>query len=61
MFEGILERILQKVVGEYLDGFNANNLNVGIWAGEIVIQGVRLKKSALLKLGLPLELKYSFI
>lgn len=61
MLEGILERILQRILGDYLDGFNSNNLNVGIWSGEVVIQNVRLKRSALIKLGLPIELKYSLI
>ena len=52
---------MQRVLGEYLEGFNSDNLKVGIWSGEIVIQGVRLKKSLLMKLGFPLELRYSFI
>jgi vacuolar protein sorting-associated protein 13A/C len=54
MLEGIVEKILQKVLGEYLDGFNSSNLNIGIWSGEVVIQNVRLKKPALLKFGLPI-------
>lgn len=61
MFESILERILQKILGEYLDGFNSSNLNVGILSGEVVIQNVKLKRSALLKLGLPIELRYSLV
>ena len=61
MLEGIVEKIVQKLLGEYIDGFDSNNLHIGIWSGEVTIKNVRLKKTVLQKLGLPLELKYSII
>jgi vacuolar protein sorting-associated protein 13A/C len=56
-----LQRLLNNLLGEYLEGFDSKNLSVGLWSGEVLIQNVRVKKSLILSLGLPLELKYSFI
>lgn len=61
MFEAILERLLKRILGEYFEGFDSSNLGVGLWSGNVTIQNVRLKASAMSKLGLPLLLKYSFI
>lgn len=61
MFEAILERLLKKILGEYFEGFDSSNIGVGLWSGEVVIQNVRLKASAIAKLGFPFLLKYSFI
>jgi hypothetical protein len=30
MFESILERILQKALGEYIEGLDRNNLKLGV-------------------------------
>lgn len=30
MFEGVLEKILQEKLGKYLEGFDKQNLNVGV-------------------------------
>ena len=61
MFEAILERLLKRILGEYFEGFDSNNIGMALWSGEVVIQNVRLKATAMSKLNLPLFLKYSFI
>lgn len=33
MFEKILESLLNRLLGKYFEGFDASNLNVGLWSG----------------------------
>jgi vacuolar protein sorting-associated protein 13A/C len=61
MFEKILGRLLNQLLVEYVEGFDSNNLNLSLWTGEVNIENVRLKKDILIKLGLPISVKYSFI
>lgn len=56
-----MERILKKILGEYFDGIDSNNLGVALWSGFVTIQNVTIKKEALAKLGLPAKLLYSYI
>lgn len=43
MFESILEKVLLKAAGDYIEGIDSNNLKVGIWGGDVVIENVSLK------------------
>lgn len=43
MFEKILEKVLMKAAGDYIDGIDSQNLKVGIWGGDVVIENVSLK------------------
>lgn len=61
MFESLLERILIKILGNYVEGIDANNLKIGIWSGNVVIQNVQIKKDVLNMLELPIELSFSRI
>jgi vacuolar protein sorting-associated protein 13A/C len=61
MFEKILGGLLNRLLGDYVEGFDSNNLNLSLWSGEVNIENVRLKKEILVKLGLPISIKYSFI
>jgi hypothetical protein len=33
MFEALVERLLNKILGEYIEGFSSENLKIGIWSG----------------------------
>ena len=33
MFEALVERILNKILGEYVEDFSAENLKIGLWSG----------------------------
>lgn len=61
MFESILERVLSKILGEFIEGFNASNLNVGVWSGDVEISQVSLKRDIIDMLELPLQIKFSKI
>ncbi|CDW90143.1 vacuolar protein sorting-associated protein vps13 [Stylonychia lemnae] len=68
MFEGILERVLQRALGDYLEGLDKKNLSLGVnnlnlvltiqvWSGNINLENVHFKKTIFQKLKLPLTLK----
>jgi hypothetical protein len=38
MFEGLLEKILQSRLGQYIDGLDRKNLSMGVWSGNILIE-----------------------
>ena len=54
MLEGVLASILNRFLASYVDGLNTNQLNVAIWSGDVKLRNLRLKRSALDKLRLPL-------
>ena len=33
MFEAIVEKILNRILHEYVEGFNSENLKIGLWSG----------------------------
>ena len=61
MFEKLLEHILTKYFGKYIEGLNGKNLKMGVWSGNVLIQNVKVKASTFDELNLPIELKFSHI
>jgi len=61
MFEKVLEKILLNNVGQFIDGIDKNNLKIGIWSGDIVIQNIAVKPEVLAMLDLPFRMRYSFV
>jgi vacuolar protein sorting-associated protein 13A/C len=59
MFEALVERLLNKILGEYIEEFSVENLKIGIWSGEVVLKNIALKKSVIRKLNLPFRINYS--
>jgi vacuolar protein sorting-associated protein 13A/C len=59
MFEALVERLLNKILGEYIENFSAENLSIGIWSGEVVLKNVVLKKDVIKRLNLPFRIRYS--
>lgn len=35
VFESIVKELLNRYLGEYVENLDANQLNVGIWSGEL--------------------------
>jgi vacuolar protein sorting-associated protein 13A/C len=33
MFESVVANVLNQVLGDYVDNFQTNQLNIGIWSG----------------------------
>lgn len=61
MFEQILEKILQAYFGSFIQGLDKNNLHLGVWKGNVVIENVKLKNTILSKLDFPLKIVFSNI
>ena len=55
MFEGIITSVLNKFLGDYVANLEQKQLNLGIFSGNIVLTSLQLKKEALDKLNLPVE------
>ncbi|GBG32469.1 Vacuolar protein sorting-associated protein 13C [Hondaea fermentalgiana] len=56
MAKRILLGVLQDYFGRYIDGINEENLKLAVWAGEIDLEGLELKKEVLDSLRLPLTI-----
>jgi vacuolar protein sorting-associated protein 13A/C len=59
MFESLVERLLNKILGEYIENFNSENLHIGIWSGQVVLKNIALKKDIVKRLNLPFIIKFS--
>lgn len=42
MFEKILEKILIQYFGKFIIGLDKNNLKLGVWSGNVVIENVNI-------------------
>ena len=61
MFESILESVLNKYLGEYVEGLSRDDLSVSIWGGDIELHDIVLRKDIFKKFKMPLELIYGRI
>ncbi|EYC38921.1 hypothetical protein Y032_0687g1538 [Ancylostoma ceylanicum] len=57
MLENIVAWVLNNYIGEYLEDLNTDQLSVALLSGQVELENVPLKKTALRKLDLPLEVK----
>jgi hypothetical protein len=47
MFEGVVATILNRYLGKYIQDLDTENLNVGIFSGDVQMTELRLKPEAL--------------
>lgn len=59
MFEKILEKILLQYFGRFITGLDKNNLKLGVWSGNMVIENVNLKPEIIEMLELPIKIEKS--
>ncbi|KAF2434405.1 vacuolar protein sorting-associated protein 13 [Tothia fuscella] len=55
MLEGLVANLLNRFLGMYVQNFDAKQLNVGIWGGDVKLKNLELRKEALDQLRLPLN------
>ncbi len=55
MFESLIAAVINRFIGQYVSNLEQKQLNVGIISGNIVLCGLRLKRAALDRLNLPVE------
>ncbi|KAL3279818.1 hypothetical protein HHI36_017325 [Cryptolaemus montrouzieri] len=61
VFESVLVQVLNSVLGDYVENLDTNQLNVGIWGGDVLLKNLQLKQSALSNLDLPIQTIYGTI
>ncbi|KAK5130736.1 hypothetical protein LTR08_001723 [Meristemomyces frigidus] len=55
MLESLVANLLNRFLGMYVQNFNPNQLNVGIWNGDVKLKDLILRKEALDQFHLPLN------
>lgn len=53
MLKSTIAAVLERSLGKYVHGLNAEALNLSIWSGKVQISSLRLKKEAIDELHLP--------
>lgn len=57
LFEGLAASILSTYLGDWVEGLERENLEIGITSGHVVVENLKLKKGALDDLQLPVVVK----
>ena len=57
MAKKLLASVLQRSFGEYIEGIDASNLRASVWSGKVQLNNLRLRRSALDALQLPVKLQ----
>src|ERR1700761_727878 len=55
MLESMVANLLNRFLGMYVQNFDAKQLNVGIWSGDVKLRNLELRREALDQLHLPLN------
>ena len=55
MLEGLVANLLNRFLGMYVKNFDAKQLNVGIWNGDLKLRNLELRREALDQLHLPVN------
>ena len=55
MLEGLVANLLNRFLGMYVKNFDAKQLNVGIWNGDVKLRSLELRREALDQLHLPVN------
>ena len=61
MFEGLAVNLLERVLGQYVDGIDRASLKLAVWKGHVSLTGVSLRREACYALGLPIDVKAGYI
>ena len=59
--EGVVAGLLNRFLKTYVDDLNTSQLNVGIWSGDVRLKNLKLKKEALDKFRLPVDVKEGYL
>ncbi|CAO3580955.1 unnamed protein product [Absidia cylindrospora] len=61
MLEALVASILNRVLGNYVSNLNYDQLKIAIWNGEVNLQNLKLRKDALDKLRLPIDVVEGYL
>ncbi len=57
MFESLVSEILTKYLGKFVKGLDKENLKIAVWGGDVVLENLEIRASALAHLNLPFAVK----
>ncbi|BES95651.1 Vacuolar protein [Nesidiocoris tenuis] len=55
VFESVLIEVVNKYIGNYVENLNADQLKVGIWGGNVVVENLALRPGTFDELNLPVK------
>lgn len=55
--KSLLFNVLEKAIGDFIVGFTAEQLKLGLWSGDIELRDLEVNTAAVAKLGLPVAVK----
>ncbi|ORY90221.1 hypothetical protein BCR35DRAFT_261800 [Leucosporidium creatinivorum] len=61
MLESVLSGVLNRFLSAYVESLDTRQLNVGIWSGDVKLRNLRLKKEALDKFRLPVDVVEGYL
>jgi len=61
MAKRLLLNVLVSVLGDYIEDLTEDNLKLGVWSGEIVLNDLRINRKILQKLGLPVSIVHGAV
>jgi len=61
MFEGLVSDLLVKYLGQYIKDLNKEQLSIGVWGGNVVLENLEIKEEALDAFNIPFRVKKGFI
>jgi vacuolar protein sorting-associated protein 13A/C len=61
MAKRLLLNVLLQVLGDFVEGLTEDNLKIGVWSGEVVLENLTLSKTLLRRFNSPLALKHGFV
>ena len=61
MIEGLVTRILNRYLIDYLDNFDKDHLSISLLSGKIQLEKLELNSKILDNIGFPLKMKYGRI
>ncbi|BFZ60577.1 Vacuolar protein sorting-associated protein 13 [Saitoella coloradoensis] len=61
MLEGLVAGLLNRFLGAYVQNFDPGQLNIGIWSGDVKLRNLQLRREALDKFKLPIDVKEGYL
>ncbi|XGW23678.1 hypothetical protein V3C99_005698 [Haemonchus contortus] len=61
VFESLVADLLNRFLGDFVDNLDASQLNIGIWGGDVKLENLEIKETALDDLDLPIKLKFGYL
>ncbi|CAB3407867.1 unnamed protein product [Caenorhabditis bovis] len=61
VFESLVADLLNRFLGDFVDNLDSSQLNIGIWGGDVKLENLQVKETALDDFDLPVKLKYGYL